>query len=269
MSRSSPNAAIASRRAAASASGSRPRLADRAHPLAAAAGRRLDDEREADLAGRPGQDAVALSGAVVAGRGPGCRARPPADGRPPCRPSRGSPTGEARPSGSRPPRPARRTSAFSARNPKPGWSGVGTGGQRCRHDGRGIEQVEAVRAVRDRDDRPDPEPIAGAGDPSGDLAAVGDEDRSDRCRELGRLGGSSTRAGRTRQVRHMRHASGHRRDARVAVRSRSSAERIEVRFRGAQRPLVDSTRLASWRECRTCPDQAPTISGVIRRRCRP
>ena len=72
--------------------------------------------------------------------------------------------------------------------PEAGMEGVGTGGQRCRHDGRGIEQVEAVRAVRDRDDRPDPEPIAGAGDPSGDLAAVGDEDRSDRGRELGRLG---------------------------------------------------------------------------------
>jgi hypothetical protein len=69
--------------------------------------------------------------------------------------------------------------------------GVGTCGQGGRDNGRGIEQVEAIRAVRDRDDRPDPEPIAGTGDPSSDLAAVRDENRSDRRLELGRLGSSS------------------------------------------------------------------------------
>ena len=96
-------------------------LTHRAHPLAAAAGRRLDHEREADLACRPGQE----RGRFVRGRrsraGPGCRARRPAAVLPPCRPSPGSRRGEARPSGSRRPRPPRRTPAFSARNPKPGW----------------------------------------------------------------------------------------------------------------------------------------------------
>ena len=34
--------------------------------------------------------------------------------------------------------------------PEAGMDGVGAGGQRCRHDGRRVEQVEAVGAVRDR-----------------------------------------------------------------------------------------------------------------------
>ena len=50
ISRSSPKAAIASRRAAASDIGQLAGLADGAHALAAAAGGRLDEEREADLA---------------------------------------------------------------------------------------------------------------------------------------------------------------------------------------------------------------------------
>ena len=55
MSRSSPKAAVASRRAAAIASGECLGLADGAHALAAAAGRGLDQERKADRAGRGDQ----------------------------------------------------------------------------------------------------------------------------------------------------------------------------------------------------------------------
>ena len=81
---------------------------DRAHPLAPTAGRRLDDEREADPTGRPSQDAVGLPGAVVAGQD-----RDAEGGRQPtcCRLVAHRPDGrrrEGRPSGSPPPRPARR-----------------------------------------------------------------------------------------------------------------------------------------------------------------
>ena len=58
--------------------------------------------------------------------------------------------------------------------------GVGAGGPGGRDDGVDVEQVEASRAVGARDDRPDAEPVAGPGDPAGDLAAVGDEERPDR-----------------------------------------------------------------------------------------
>src|SRR5207247_5259712 len=64
---------------------------------------------------------------------------------------------------------------------------IGTGSEGDRHDGRGIEEVEAMRSVGDRDDRADPESIAGPGDPSGDLAAVRNEDRSDRGRASSKL----------------------------------------------------------------------------------
>ncbi len=67
MSRSSPNAAAASRRADASAAGRSAASPDDAHPLAAAAGRRLDDERQADRRGGGRERDVRLVGLVVAG----------------------------------------------------------------------------------------------------------------------------------------------------------------------------------------------------------
>ena len=57
---------------------------------------------------------------------------------------------------------------------------VGTDGPCGRDDRADVEQVECVGTVGPRKDRPDPEPVAGPGDPVRDLAAVGDEEGPDR-----------------------------------------------------------------------------------------
>ena len=180
MSRSSPNAAVASRRAAASASGRRLGLADRAHALAAAAGRGLDEQAGSRSGRRGVERVVRLVGVVVAGRGPGRRARPPAGAPRPCRPSRGSRPAAGRPSGSRRRATASAKSAFSARNPNPG-------GPRRRPP---RERPRRPRATSSRSSAPGPS-VAGTtaripsrsqvrADAGRDLAPVGDEERPDR-----------------------------------------------------------------------------------------
>ena len=93
-----------------------------AHPLAAAAGRRLDEERVADPRRRPRSARRRTGRARRSRRARGRRGSAPAAARPPCRPSAGSRRAAGRPSAS----PAAITrsakSAFSARNPNPGWT---------------------------------------------------------------------------------------------------------------------------------------------------
>ena len=129
ISRSSPKAAARLAPGRGERVGRAPRGRGRAHALAAAAGRGLDEEREADPRGRGDQRVVGLVGVVVAGERPGRRVDAPAAGPRPCRPSPGSPRAAGRPSGSRPRSTASAKSAFSARNPKPGWTRVGAGGR--------------------------------------------------------------------------------------------------------------------------------------------
>ena len=153
----------------------------------------------------------------------------------------------------------------------PGWTASAPAARAAATTAGDVEQVEA---------RPGPS-VAGttARIPSrsqvrvirrGDLAAVGDEQRSDRGRRR-RPARPVLAVGcaRTRQSRQTRHASDHQRAARAADRSRSSAGRTASSSRAARRPGLDSVRRASCRDCRTCPDEAPTISSVIRRRGRP
>ena len=86
------------------------RVADDVHPLAATAGRRLDEERVADAGSPPSaRRGVRLVRAVVARAGPGRRAVRPGSGPRPCRPSPGSPPAADRPSAARPPRRPRRS----------------------------------------------------------------------------------------------------------------------------------------------------------------
>ena len=181
MSRSSPKAAVASRRAAARASGEPVRLADDPHPLAAAAGRRLDQERVADPRRRPPR----------APRRTGRRRRSPAmTGTPSDAASRRaaalSPIARIAAGGGPTQRiPAASTasakSAFSARNPKPGWTASAPAARAARDDRLDVEQVERARAVGPGHDGADPEPVAGPRDPRRDLAAVGDEQGADRA----------------------------------------------------------------------------------------
>ena len=175
MSRSSPNAAAASRRAAARRVGQARRVADDVHPLAAAAGRRLDQQRVADPSPRHPQGRVRLVRAVVAGQRPGRRA-----GRPGSRAAALSPIARiARGGGPTQRIPAASTasakSAFSARNPKPGWTASAPAAGRPPTTASMSRRSTRAGAVGRGRDRRDPEPLAGAPDAAGDLAAVRDE----------------------------------------------------------------------------------------------
>ena len=243
------------------------RLTDRAHPLAAAAGRRLDDEREADPACRPGQDAVGLSGAVVAGQD-----RDAERGGQPTRGGLVAHRADGRRWWPDPADPGGLDSlgelGVLGEEPEARMEGVGAGGQGCCHDGRRDPAGRGRRAVRDRDDRPDPEPIAGAGDPPGDLASVGDEDGSDRRSGARPLVGPR-RGGANASIASeaTRHRPPTRRAGSRPLAIQRWTDRGDVPSRS--RPRVGSARLASCRECRTCPDGAPAVSGVNRRRSRP
>ena len=103
-------------------------VADRPHPLAAAAGGGLDQQRHADPLGGRGEGGVGLVRVVVAlrHRDPQLRGEPA--GLPPCRPSTGSPRAAARPTAARPRSPPRRT----RRSPRGSRS---PGGPRLRQPG--------------------------------------------------------------------------------------------------------------------------------------
>ena len=153
-------------------------VADDAHALAATASRRLDEDRKADPRARPWPGRRRPGRRRRTRPGPAHRAKPPVDGRRPCRPSPGSRPAVARPRPGRQPRTRSAKSAFSARNPKPGMDGVGAAGACRLDDGVGVEQVERARSVCLRCDRTDPEAIARALDAPGDLPAIRDEQRS-------------------------------------------------------------------------------------------
>jgi hypothetical protein len=155
------------------------RLADRTHPLAAAAGGRLDQQREADARGGTDERPVGLVGAVVAGqdrdfqgRGKPARRRLVAHrpdrgcGRPdPADPGRDDRLGERGNLGQEPEPRVNRVSACA-----PG--GI---------DDRGrVEEVQRIHARGCRQDDANAEAVARPCDPRRDLAPVGDEERSDR-----------------------------------------------------------------------------------------
>ena len=231
--RSSPNAALASRRAAARAAGSSSSDRDGPHPLATAAGGRLDEERDADLRGRGGKRLVVLLRRRRSRARSGRRGRARACARPPCRPSSGSPRAAARPSGSRRPGRPRRTAALSARNPKPGWSASApacrAAATTCSTDSRSTASGPSVWGTTARM----PEPIGRPRDPRRDLAAIGDEEGADRL-----VGDPSPRpfAQRTRQSRQLRHANVPRRAGLAAVPRRSSAGRSSSSPRSGPQP---------------------------------
>ena len=192
MSRSSPKAAVASRRAAASASGSRSGVADRAHALAAAAGRRLDEERDSrSCVGRRDEGVVRLVGLVVAGEDRDAeRGGEPAGGglvahRADRRGRRADPADPGRDDGLG-------EVGVLGEEPEARVDGVGAGRAGGRDDRVDVEQVEGVGAVGRGHDRPDAEPVARPGDPRRDLAAVRDEQGPDRG-----AGGPPTRRRRT------------------------------------------------------------------------
>ena len=147
MSRSSPKAAIASRRAAASASGSRPGSRTVRMPLPPPPAAGLTRSGKPIPSAARARTRVGLSGAVVAGQDRDAeRGRQPACGRlvahrpdrrrrrpDPADPGRLDRLGEVRVLGE---------------EPEAGMERVGAGGQGRRDDGHGIEQVEAARARR-------------------------------------------------------------------------------------------------------------------------
>ena len=205
-------------------------VADRAHALAAAAGGRLDEQRVADPSGGGGERLVRLVGVVVAGRGRDAEAGRELAG---CRlvaHRADRVRRRADPADAGLDDRARRTRRSRRGTRSPGGAASAPARRARRDDGVGVEEVDRVRAVRARDDDPDPEPVAGARDPRGDLAPIGDEDGPDPT--LGDVDGSA----QTRQSRQTRHASDHRRASRGAARWRSSAGRTASTSRAASRP---------------------------------
>ena len=249
MSRSSPKAAGRLAPGGRERVGEAGRVADGPHALAAAAGRRLDQQRVADPLGRGGQGGVRLVGVVVAGRAPGRRATPRAGGRRPCRPSPGSRPAAARPSAARPRRRASAKSAFSARNPNPGWTASApaaraaatTASMSSRSSASGPSVAGTIAAM--------PEPVARPRDARRDLAAIRDEQASGSAVAPP---APEARRGRrrTRQTRQSRHAIGHQRVARAAARSRSSAGRTASTSRAVARPRSGSVPRPSCRDRR-------------------
>ena len=123
-------------------------VADRAHALATATGRRLDQERVADPLGRLGQRCVRLVGVVVAGR----RRDAEADAAS-LRAAALSPIARIASGGGPIQRDAGLDDALGevgvlGQEAEARVQGVGTGRGRRRDDGVGIEQVERLGAVR-------------------------------------------------------------------------------------------------------------------------
>ena len=155
------------------------RLADRAHPLATATGRRLDQERVADAGGGVRQRVVRLVVPVVAGddRDAQRRCESACRGLVAHRSDRGRwRTDPADPGGQH----GLREFGVLGQEAEPRVERVGTDGPCGRDDRADVEQVECVGTVGPRKDRADAEPVAGPGDPVRDLAAVGDEEGPDR-----------------------------------------------------------------------------------------
>ena len=154
-------------------------------------------------------------------------------------------------------------SAFSLRNPKPGMERLGPGSQ-CRRDDRDrVEEIHGGLTALTRNDRPNPEPVAGPPDPRGDLPPVRNEQRdgSDVARPVQRRGSQ------TRLTRQTRHASVPQPVEPGADRSRSSAGRSGSRSRDGARPGSDSTPTDHpWRDCRVAlrQSQAAGVSPLDR-----
>ena len=201
--------------------------------------------------GGRGERRVGLVGVVVAGRRPGCRARRRGGGRRPCRPSPGSRPAAGRPSAARRrSRPRRRRRSRRGTRSRGGRASA-PGCDRRRDDRR---RCRAGRA------RPGPSV-------TGTIARMPSRGTSAGCARAisprlamnsGRIGsgpGGSLGCGslgerQTRQSRQTRHASGLRRVARAADRSRSSAGRTWSSPRGARSLRWDSVRRHRWRDCR-------------------
>ena len=157
------------------------RRADDPHPAAAAAGGRLDDEREADLLGCPcGSVGTPASRAIrfAASLSPPSRS---ASGRraDPGDPGRDDRLGERGVLGEEAVARVDRVGAGLERGAHVLRPGRDTSAISTRPVGRpGVERAAVVR--RDDRDRLDPEPRAGAEDAERDLSAVRDEERADR-----------------------------------------------------------------------------------------
>ena len=209
-------------------------------------------------------------------RGSGRPARPPADARLPCRPSPGSPPAAVRPSGSRRRRPPRRSprsrpGSRSPGGPRPLRRPAQPPRPRRCPAGRAPSGPSVVR-----DDRPDPEAVAGPRDPCRDLTPVGDEQGPDRRDGRRRFAiASRRRRRRTRQSRQSRHATVPQPAWQAAARSRSSAGRSASWPRSAPRPGLDSAHRTCVSRCRIFDSEgvvsprrmgAPRRVGVSRRR---
>ena len=159
--------------------GERLGVADRAHALAAAARRRLDQQGKADRIGRGDQRVVGGVRLVVAAEDRDSERRR----QPPCRRLVAHDPDRLRWR----PDPADRSSEHGlceigvlGQEPETGVERIGAGGTSRSDHGRDVEQVERALALRRRYDSTDAEPVARSGDPGRDLAAVGDEQRADR-----------------------------------------------------------------------------------------
>ena len=114
---------------------------------------------------------------------------------------------------------------------------------------------------------PDTEPIAGPDDPSGHLAAIRDEDVRI---EWGALAPRYARVRRRERVNRVNSDTPSptdttRREPPVAIQRWTDAATPEPPGELAE----GSAHLASCRQCRTCPNEAPAHSSAIRRRGRP
>ena len=233
--------------------------ADGAHALAAAAGRRLDQQGVADALGRLDERGVRLVVIVVAGGHGDAEARRQLaarrlvahgpDGRgwwpDPADPGLDHALGEVGVLGEE----------AEARVERVGVR-VSSGGDH----GFGVQEVDGVRAVRGWGYRSDAESIAGPGDPCRDLASIGDEEGADRTV----LGGRWRPRWRslTRQSRQTRHANGHQPAWQASLHWRSNAEPTASTSQAAARPRSGSVRRSSCRDCRTSAPSQSSIGGM-------
>ncbi len=218
--------------------GQRGGVADRAHALAATAGRRLHEQRITDRRGGRDERGVGLVGVVVAGEDRDAeRGREPASGglvahRPDGRWGRPHPD---QPGG----RYRFREVGVLGEEPETGVDRIGAGRKRAGDDGLDIQQIQRIRPVDDRDDRDDPLYLTGSADAGRDLAAVRDEEAPDRPLDS-RL--ASHQPAPTRQTRHLRHATARQPVVRAASRSRSSVGPSASTSPGVVRPRSGSVR---------------------------
>ena len=119
---------------------------------------------------------------------------------------------------------------------------VGAGRPCGRDDGIDREQVDGVGPVGRRDDRGDPEPRLRSGDPGGDLAAVGDEQRPIARGAIGVSSPVSTRVKRANRV----------------IRDTPSTTNPPRRQPAGRDPALDRPRRR--------PDPARRLAGAVARR---